>query len=239
MNDIIYAGRIACGEPRKAFEVILSSEDGALEYDGGKLDYNRGDIIVIPPHFSCKRNIGAEDLYVQIDKALIALKQPKVLSDDENAGMAHAVRQAALYFGEERKKDAIIAAFGTLLAGYITAFSNLSGLSPVVESVKADILKNLRDPAYSLEDALKRLPLNYDYVRKLFKRETGVTPHAYLTAERMKLARELLSSGLSNKFSEFTVAQISESCGFSEPLYFSRVFKKYYGVSPSSYKPNV
>ena len=72
-------------------------------------------------------------------------------------------------------------------------------------------------------------------MRKLFKKEVGVSPSDYLLKERMSLAQQLISGGVTNRFSSYTVSQIAEACGFSEPLYFSRVFKKYFGVSPSEY----
>ena len=106
----------------------------------------------------------------------------------------------------------------------------------MVVTVRDEIKKNISTPSFSLEDSIKKLPLNYDYVRKLFKKETGATPHEYLTDCRMQLARELISSGIGNRYSNYSVGQIAEACGFSEPLYFSRVFKKYYGFSPSEAK---
>lgn len=235
MNDIIYAGRIACGEPRKAYEIILTSEDGSIKSGGKTRIYAAGDVVVIPPNTPCERAAGAEDIYVQIDKALISLKSAEIIKDDENRGIAHAVKQAAAYFCEEDKKDGVLGALGQLLSGYIAAFTEKDGCSPVVAALKADIKDNLRDSAYSLEDAIKKLPLNYDYVRKLFKSEVGVTAHEFLTSARMELARDLILSGITNRYSNFSVSQIAESCGYAEPLYFSRVFKKYYGVSPSEY----
>ena len=120
--------------------------------------------------------------------------------------------------------------------GYCAAFAESENFSPVVKTVRADIERGISDCTYSLEDSLKRLPLNYDYVRKLFKKETGATPHEYLLHERMKLAQGLILGGMSNRYSEYTVSQIAEACGYSDPLYFSRVFKKYFGVAPSEYK---
>ena len=108
--------------------------------------------------------------------------------------------------------------------------------SDLPKTVRSEILKGVSDCTFSLEDCLKRLPLNYDYIRKAFKKETGTTPHDFLLKERMSLASQLLSSGISNKFSSYSISQIAEACGYSEPLYFSRVFKKYFGVSPSEYR---
>ena len=49
---------------------------------------------------------------------------------------------------------------------------------------------------------------------------------------RMKNAESLLSAMWSR---EFTVAEIAQMCGFEDALYFSRVFKKYYGCSPTNF----
>jgi AraC-like DNA-binding protein len=109
--------------------------------------------------------------------------------------------------------------------------------SPIVEKVTYEIEKHISDTTFSLEDYLRSLPLNYDYIRKLFKSETGITPHDYLIQRKMSLAASILQSGISNTYSEYSISQVAESCGYADPLYFSRVFKKYYGVSPSEYTP--
>ena len=110
-----------------------------------------------------------------------------------------------------------------------------NALSPAVKSVLAEIERGLSDPLFSLEGAIRALPLNYDYVRKLFRREVGATPLEYLTSARMERAAAIILSGVQNRYSNYTVAQIAEMCGYLEPLYFSRVFKNYYGLSPSQY----
>ena len=140
------------------------------------------------------------------------------------------------FFSDIPKKEFLLSAIGNLLISYLIAFSERKEFSPVVETVRSEILKGVSDCTFSLDDALKKLPLNYDYIRKTFKKETGTTPHGYLLKERMTLAQQIISSGISNRFSPYSVSQIAEACGFSDPLYFSRVFKKYFGVSPSEYK---
>ena len=59
--------------------------------------------------------------------------------------------------------------------------------------------------------------------------------HEYLISARMQLAARLILSGMSNQYSRYSVTQMAEMCGFAEPLYFSRVFKKYFGTPPSEY----
>lgn len=68
------------------------------------------------------------------------------------------------------------------------------------------------------------------YFSTVFKKETGKTFIHYLTDYRMEKAVELLMST-----SEKTYV-IAEKIGYSDPNYFSYVFKKKFGVSPSKYK---
>ncbi len=63
-----------------------------------------------------------------------------------------------------------------------------------------------------------------------FKRYTGVTPQQYITDIRINKAKELLRT------SSFNISEISTYIGYHNPLYFSRIFKKITGVSPSAYK---
>jgi AraC-like DNA-binding protein len=64
----------------------------------------------------------------------------------------------------------------------------------------------------------------------MFKKEMKLSPLEYLNKLRMKNAEKLLISMRSN---EYTMAEIAQMCGFEDPLYFSRVFKKYCGCAPS------
>lgn len=57
-------------------------------------------------------------------------------------------------------------------------------------------------------------------------------PHKYLNDKRLQAAADYLCS-IYHEGSNIT--EISRQCGFREPLYFSRMFKKKYGVSPSHY----
>lgn len=65
---------------------------------------------------------------------------------------------------------------------------------------------------------------------RAFKKSVGVSPGAYLTQIRIRKAKELLRvTGRS------TLKEIAQSVGYGDELYFSRVFKKSEGVSPTVY----
>lgn len=64
----------------------------------------------------------------------------------------------------------------------------------------------------------------------LFTQTVGVPPQKYVTGLRIKNAKRRLSE------TDMSVADIAERCGFSDAMYFSRVFKKHTGLSPTEYR---
>ena len=67
--------------------------------------------------------------------------------------------------------------------------------------------------------------------RRAFKAEKGMSPVKYRNMLRLKKAYEMLSSG------EFSVVETAISTNFDDPGYFSKLFKKQYGISPSECIP--
>ncbi len=243
MNDITFAGKQlktfnVLEHAHKDWELICCTGGGGeILWQGGALPYGEGDVLVIPPDIlHCNYSAeGFTNYHLRIEKdcTLTAEKIVKI-ADDSERHLKSCFEAAFYHFnGDKDKLSLLLSAYGNLIVSYVTAFSDRCALSPVTEKIKSDILKNFPSPEYKMEDFLHSLPFNYDYLRKLFKKETGVTPHEYLTAMRMQTAEKLLAG---DKL--YNVAEISEMCGFSEPLYFSRMFKKTYGVSPLYYAKN-
>lgn len=72
--------------------------------------------------------------------------------------------------------------------------------------------------------------VNKFYLIHIFKRTYNVSPMQYLTAVRMQKAQTLLRS------TNIPVTEISQSCGYDNPVYFSEQFKKTVGTTPSIYR---
>ncbi len=68
------------------------------------------------------------------------------------------------------------------------------------------------------------------YFTRLFKKETGLTPHQYLISTRLSAARYMLgNTGLS-------VAEVATSCGFEDESAFISTFRKWEGITPAKYR---
>ncbi len=85
----------------------------------------------------------------------------------------------------------------------------------------------------SVEDFCHEMQYSKSYLSRIFLNEYGCTIHEYITSAKIKEAKTLIREQTYN----FT--QISDMLCFSNPLYFSRVFKKITGMSPSEYKNSV
>ena len=85
----------------------------------------------------------------------------------------------------------------------------------------------------SLDDVSREVDISPYYFSKLFKQETGKNFIEYLTEIRLRSARELLQN------SQYSIKEIFAQSGYSDPNYFSRIFKKYEGVTPSEFREHL
>lgn len=79
----------------------------------------------------------------------------------------------------------------------------------------------------SVEELAYEAELSPSYFRMLFKSFTGYSPLQYQNYVRIKRAQDLLNTG------SFSVAEVAGMVGIQDVYYFSRLFKKVIGVSPS------
>lgn len=102
----------------------------------------------------------------------------------------------------------------------------------MTEEAKHYIEEHYSDSALSVKDLCTHLNVSATYFSVMFKRETGMSFVSYLTRVRLEHAVELLDTTDDKGYI------IAEKVGYTEANYFSYVFKKEYGVSPSKYRIN-
>lgn len=86
-----------------------------------------------------------------------------------------------------------------------------------------------QDPAFSIDDCGQRMAMSNSQLYRRTVALTGLTPGAVLKNLRLQKARQLLRRGSP------TIAQITYDTGFASPSYFTKVFKKEYGLLPVQY----
>jgi two-component system, response regulator YesN len=100
----------------------------------------------------------------------------------------------------------------------------------LVYDIKTLIEHNLANEEFNLESASSQLFFSANYVRQIFKQKTGEGFTEYLIQKRMERAAELLQDPT------YKVQDVAQSTGYSSQRYFSSVFKKFYGCTPSEYR---
>jgi two-component system, response regulator YesN len=110
---------------------------------------------------------------------------------------------------------------------------NKSKHSSIIRKVLEVIENHIADPQLSLQwVANEMLYMNADYLGKLFKKETGEKFSNYLTRVRIDKAINMIENE-----SDVKIFELAEKIGFGENAqYFSQVFKKQTGFTPSEYK---
>ncbi len=83
------------------------------------------------------------------------------------------------------------------------------------------------------QDIEERMECNFDYINRVFKQLTHKTIFAYLNTVRINHAKELIST------TNMKLTEIGLAVGFVDLYYFSKVFKKAVGISPSAYAKGV
>jgi len=117
------------------------------------------------------------------------------------------------------------------LLGYLISLHkrrNFSGkyIEQVIQKARFQMREQL-DHKVDLRQLAQTHHIGYAYLRKMFKQYTGVSPHQYHLEMRIMGARERLLS------SDRSIKEICFELGFESVHYFSRIFKKKTGMSPS------
>lgn len=241
MNTIVFVG-----EHPKTFDVrwhthetwelvYCISGQGAFRFqDGRVIPYHAGEIVAIPPeevHANSNEG-GFTNIHLNLMEPSFSYKTAFKFQD-ENGSLLKAFSEAKLFYTSDKtKRELVLASLGDLITSYLIVFRSNSEFSEAVEQIRNSILQNYTNTDYALDEFIHSLPFHYDYLRKVFKKEMGISPLEYMTSLRMKNAERLLCTVWS---SGYAISEIAQMCGFENALYFSRVFRKYYGCSPTQF----
>ena len=99
-----------------------------------------------------------------------------------------------------------------------------------VKNAEEYVKEHFADQDLGVDEVCRKLNVSAAYFSTIFKKETGKTFVRYLTDYRMEKAVNMLMTGNEKTY------VIAEKVGYAEPNYFSYVFKKQFGMSPSKYK---
>lgn len=154
----------------------------------------------------------------EFDKILTVANETLALSQELNytdAIMSYAVTKLILQISND----------------FISSLHQLVSENPRVKMIKEWIQANINNEL-TVKTVADHFELNYRYLSKLLKAETGLTVEGYITLIKINNAKRLLLE------SNLPLKVIADRSYFNDEKYFLRVFKKKVGITPTSYRKN-
>lgn len=221
--------------PSHAFIFRLSGE-AEYSFDGKEMKVKKGEVAFLPQgaHYECRTK---NSIYMSINFSA-NIENPKISSYSLESfyGANYEIESfTELWnFGGEEGKYKCLSMFYDLLS-YISRLVNMEKseekkyalIKPALEYLKA----NIYSPTLRIDKLHSLCGISDTYLRRIFKERFRIAPQEYVLTSRLTHAKSILDSG------DFdSIKEVSELVGYTDPLYFSKAFKKLYGYSPSDIK---
>ena len=98
-----------------------------------------------------------------------------------------------------------------------------------INKLRERMLENYTNQ-YTVKSLAREMNISSEYFAALYKKIFEISPMKDLNTKRMAAARTLLIS------TDMSISEIAEKCGYSDANYFSRLFKKFTGMSPGEFR---
>lgn len=236
-----------------------------LTYGFGKYDYSEGTLICVAPgqiggkeengelvdikgwallfHPDLLHGTHLEQTIKEYSFFDYRINEALHMSDEEHETFVSLLLQIRNEIENNKRDDfqnTIIIAYLEVLLNYCRRFYNRQFLTRKLENT--DLLKKFESLLREYFDDGKQLSLGIptvqycadklcvsaNYFGDLIKKSTGETASSYIRSYIIQQAKNLLSSGES-------ITQVAYGLGFEYPQHFSRVFKKFTGITPKEY----
>ncbi|MFW6039096.1 MAG: AraC family transcriptional regulator [bacterium] len=211
--------------------VFTGTSAGRLVQGADRYAYSPNSVFVYQPtgqHFIENEQAGTHlCIGVTGGDAAHVSPGPRPLTDNL-ADIAALVRRAIA------QRSARQAARLNLLAGLLAAELCDDAPSASIDDDYAERARQVLDTRFAepitIDELAESLFISADYLRRLFRRRFGRSPLDHLIYRRVTVAQEML------RMTDVPVREVARRCGIDSPYYFSRVFRKVTGRSPSAYR---
>ena len=221
------------------YEVIIDTEgEGYYLIEDEKFNFKKGTVVIIPPGVSHAKvsDKGFRDIYVTMTELPFLTGEEKdkcrIFDDDLNETLFRVMEMMFIRYIEGDKRDTTLSLMYDLFIRLLSEKYAERKKDTVVEELRYSIALDFTSPGLSITKLIEKVGYDKDHLRRRFARVIGMTPIEYLTFLRIENAKKLLSHHSEMKL---PIAEIGAMCGYFDGRYFSRVFKKYTGMTPEEY----
>jgi ABC-type sugar transport system ATPase subunit len=101
-----------------------------------------------------------------------------------------------------------------------------------IHRAKMIMEEKINEPDIDIQKIAENVYMGYENFRRRFKLQVGLSPNQYFLRIKMDKAKDLLL------YTNMEIKEIAEKLGFSDPFYFSRVFKEKENMAPAKFRGN-
>ena len=131
---------------------------------------------------------------------------------------------------EFHRQGVLLSILGYLLDANSSPVRKPEKLNTRFFEAKSRVDMQFANSAFSVSSLARELHLSPNHLTKLFRTKMGLSVHHYLMMRRISSARQLLAD------TTRSIGEIAECCGFENPNYFARYFRKITGMTPTEFR---
>ena len=239
MNFIVnYTDLSGIPHKHKNYEIIACTKGEGILYYCGKYEkaISAGEIVVIPPAttHSIVAKSKIERIYIngEFDQ-FFNLESVRIIRDNpKNEGLLLA---QMIYDNRHTNFEYVCALTNAFIRFLLSNIKIDNKIHASIKEIADKISNEFNNCDLSISKILKESGYSEDYIRAQFKYMTGKTPTEFLTAVRITHACYLIDTYRH----AVPLTEISEQCGYTDYVYFSKKFKQITGVSPRKYSETI
>lgn len=224
---------------------FVCSGKGYIEFDGVKTTFGRNMFFVLPPNVEIRYNVDRRrpwEYYWINFNGTSAKKLLNELNITQESYYLSCPASIKKYFikalNAKHAKHSQVFTVTECIFGIFAEIAEVStaeltlhdGDKTFFEQIFSYITENIYDKSLSAKKIAELFYINPCYFSTLFKKNANTSFRKYVNYERIKKATELIET------TNILIKEISEIVGFTDPLYFGKVFKQYRMVSPQEYR---
>ena len=219
------SGRIKLGE--KIIEVreracVVSNSNEMHEGIDGNVTYI---YIIIPPEFLGDNHVIFESLFYD-EKIWKYVDEIYRLHNEFSSVNALGIKAQTYLLLKHLIEDHSIESLDDAI--YQKRLKKLSAINSVIKYINDNYSETM-----STKTLADMIHISEGHFCSVFKSATGVSTNEYIMNVRIKKAKRLL------QYSSMNITEISNACGFNDPNYFTRAFKKHLNKTPKQYRSEV
>ena len=227
---------------KSEWDVLILVVDGEYEIsfkdEQRKVVLGKGDIMFIPRGVEFDREVLSPityyhlSFYPQADHPfyLSAVLGRMRIPTEQRAAIFKTVDRAFLLPDNRELLTHVIE--HTFMQNYLFGNTEKVKFKPFSDEVESALryMRSNFNKKIDMDELAERVFLSHSGLIWKFKKELNTTPSNYLSILRLRYAKQLLLNH------PYSITEISEMCGYSNPYYFTNAFHKYSGMSPTEFR---